>query len=199
MARPQTASEADILAAAGRVLDAGGPDAFTLAAVAREVGLTRAGVAFRFESARRLKLAVLDARARMFSELMAGLQLERGGNGLLKLARFIGAMARNPRNLISYLSTGHAGQVDEDLFALEQQRGISLRQAIARAMPEGLPDHEGATEMFAAHLTGTLIAWAASGEPDGRAFLDRRTRVWLTMTGIGFNTADVTALRLASA
>jgi AcrR family transcriptional regulator len=199
MARPQTATEPEILAAAGRVIDRDGMDAFTLAAVAREVGLTRAGIAFRFDNARRLKLAALGERARKFEATMEGLELERGGNGLLKLARFIGTIARNPRNLISYMASSQGNLMDPDLIALEHRRGASLRAAIARAMPADVPDPDGALDMFTAHITGSLVAWAASEEPDGAEFLARRTRVWLVMTGIALSAEPAAPVQPAEA
>ena len=199
MARPQIATQDDLLAAAGRVLDRDGMDAFTLSAVAREVGLTRAGIAFRYENARKLKLAVLDQRAQAFAARMNGLEVERGGNGLIKLAHFIGTMAHSPRALISFMAKSQAGYFDEDLLALEKQRAASLRSAIDRAMPEGLPDRGGAIDMFAAHLTGSLMAWAATHEENGGAFLVRRTRTWLAMTRIGYDADRPVGLRLGSA
>jgi AcrR family transcriptional regulator len=199
MARPQTATDPEIFAAAVRVMDRDGMDAFTLSAVAREVGLTRAGIAFRFDNARRLKLAALGERARKFEALMDGLELECGGNGLLKLARFIGTIARNPRNLISYMAASQDNLMDPDLIDLERRRGASLRGAIARAMPADVPDRDGALDMFAAHITGSLIAWAATDEPDGGAFLAQRTQVWLAMTRISFSAEQPAPTQAAKA
>ena len=184
MARPQIASEQDILLAAGRVLDRDGVDAFTLSAVAREVGLTRAGIAFRYENARNLKMMSLDARCRYFETMLAGLDLARGGNGLLAFARFMGAMPKTKRGLLAYISTSNSEMDDPDMAALQLRRGAAIAQAIARAMPLDVPDHAGAVQMFAAHITGSLLNWASSDEPSGELFLDRRTRVWLAMTGI---------------
>lgn len=187
MARPQIASQDMILDAANCVLDRDGMDSFTLAAVAREVGLTRAAIAFRFDNAHKLKLHALAARTQHFAQLMESQELERGGNGLLALARLIGKLARNPRNLLAYMAASQSNLLDADLREIEQQRGTIVRTAIARAMPENLPDRAGAIEMFSAHLTGSLIAWSAQDEPDGEQFLAQRTMVWLRMTDIPFD------------
>lgn len=191
MARPQIASHDMILDAANRVLDREGMDAFTLAAVAREVGLTRAAIAFRFTNAQNLKLQALEARVARFAATIAAQDLPNGGTGLLQLARLIGAMAHNPRNLVAYIASSQANMADPDLRALEARRGAILRAAIARAMPPEVPDLAGAVEMFAAHLTGSLIAWSASDEPDGAQFMAHRTRAWLRMTRIAFDEVDM--------
>ena len=199
MARPQIATETQILDVANRVLDRDGVDNCPLAAVARDVGLTRAAITFRFDSARKLKLMAIARRSQDFAALMNGLDLERGGNGLLRLAMFIGGLAKSPRNLISFMATSQANMLDEDLVELERDRGRSLRSAIDRAMPEHLLDRSGAIEMFAAQLTGTLIAWSASAETSGEQFLEQRTRVWLRMTGIALDETAASSARSAIA
>lgn len=186
MARPQTVSEDMILDAANSVIAREGPDSFTLAAVAREVGLTRAAIAFRFDNAGKLKLMAFEDRCERFERAMHGLDLGRGGQELLTLAKAIGAMARSPRDFLGFMATSQANLLDTELLAIEQRLGKIMREAIARVMPLDVPDPAGAVDMFAAHLTGSLIAWAASNEPNGERFLEQRTRVWLTMTGIPF-------------
>lgn len=187
MARPQTVSEEMILDAANIVIARDGADSFTLAAVAREVGLTRAAIALRCANTSSLKLKVLDVRGHRFEEAMRGLELESGGDELLRLARSIGAMARSPRDFLAFMATSQANMLDAEMLAIEQRFGEIMRTTIARAMPAELPDRAGAVDMFAAHLTGSLMAWSASQEPSGERFLDQQTRVWLTMTGIPFS------------
>jgi AcrR family transcriptional regulator len=57
MARPRTVSDDDVAAATGRALNRSGLAGTTLAAVAREVGITPAGLVQRFGSKRGLLLA----------------------------------------------------------------------------------------------------------------------------------------------
>lgn len=190
MARPQSVSESEILDAANRVISRVGPDAFTLAAVAREVGLTRAAITFRFECARGLKLKALEKRAEAFTEMLEGLYIEPGGNGLLKLAGFIGSLPKNAANLISYLSVSNSNLDDEDLMAIEKRRGAALRATIVRAIPDSVTDKHALAAVFSAHLTGSLVAWASSGEDDGQSYLLKRTSMLLDMIGISYDASQ---------
>lgn len=63
MGRPRTRSDEEILEAAGVVIGRVGPTRFTLAAVAKEVGLSPAALVQRFRSKRRLLLALADGAA----------------------------------------------------------------------------------------------------------------------------------------
>src|SRR3546814_18353177 len=57
---------------------------------------------------------------------------------------------------------------DPVLFELEVRRGESLRAVIRRAMPKTALAHDAAIEAFSAHLTGSLMHWQASEEPEDR-------------------------------
>ena len=76
--------------------------------------------------------------------------------------------------------------VDEELLEIERRRGDALKRAIAAAMPEVPAGKDAAVLLFSAHLTGTLMAWQASDEPDGRKFMSDRTKDWLRMVRIPF-------------
>lgn len=184
MARPPTATDTQILDAAARVLSESGADGFTLAAVARAVGITRAAITFRFENAQNLRLRAVERNVAVFEERMGNITVERGGNGLLAIATRIGAMPRSPQNLLSFIQLSHSHFADDELRQLEERRGEAMFAAIDQAMPLDIADRAGAMATFAAHLTGSLIAWSVSGEADGGAFLRDRTITWLNLVGI---------------
>lgn len=187
MARPLTATDEEIIAAANRVISRRGPDSFTLSEVAKEVGLTRAAITFRFKSTRDLKLKTLENRVGHFAHRMEALELERSGNGLLMVAEVIAAMANNQANLNSFFAVHQLNVADEELFALERRRGDLLNQAIMRAMPDIGYDPEKVALAFRAHLSGTLMSWQGAEERDAVAFVIARTKDWLRIVGIPFD------------
>ena len=184
MARPLQVSDEEILQAAERILAHKGLQDFSLAAVAREVGITRAAITFRFENVRALKISAVERGIRRFASEMAAPGINRGGDGLLAIAGYIGGRIKSRTSLSNFMSHSQARTRDDDLADLERQRGEIMQNAIHRAMPLHIPNRENAMKVFSAHLTGTLLAWAASGEADGGAFAVRRTAMLLDIMGI---------------
>jgi AcrR family transcriptional regulator len=184
MARPTQISDEKILDAAEMILARDGVGAFSLASVAREVGITRAAITFRFESAHKLMVMAAERGVTRYIAEMRALEIERSGDGLLAFARHIGSRCQSPSALSHFLSQSHARLHYPDLAKLENARGEAYTEAIARAMPVDPSARQDAVAIFGAHLTGTLHAWAARGEPSAAVFLEQRAAMLLDAMGI---------------
>ena len=171
--RPRTIDDAAILEAAGRIISRQGPARFTLADVAREVGLSAATLVQRFGSKRGLMLALacsardsVDAcfnavrasnRSPLAAVLAAGTEMTRYVNSPEEMANhlaflqtdlsdpdFYAVMLDNSRRIIA----GYRRLLDEAVAARELVRCDTAR--LARAVD--------------ALAGGSLIGWAVSRE-----------------------------------
>jgi AcrR family transcriptional regulator len=187
MARPFTATDDDILNAAGKVIARRGPDGFSISEVAADVGLSRAAIILRFKSTHALKVTLLTRMVERFAEALQSLPRTPSGDNILRLSGFIGAYVRSRESLASFFSTYSTNLQYPDLLALELKRGQALREAVSSVMPETALDHDSAVAAFSAHLTGTIMAWLAAEDKSSRHFLVMRTRDWLVLAGIPFH------------
>lgn len=187
MARPLSVTDEEILDVANRVIAMRGPEHFSVSEVAREVGLSRAAITLRFHSAEDLKRLLMQRRAEQFDRLLASLEIKRGAEGLLAIAELIGAKAGSRNGVANFMLRMSRNIHDPVLLELEERRGESLRSVIGQAMPRTAIEHSAAVDAFLAHLSGSLLQWQASEEPDGRRFLRDRTFDWLRLAGVPLN------------
>jgi TetR/AcrR family macrolide resistance operon transcriptional repressor len=190
MGRPFTASDEEILDAASRVIARRGPDAFSIAEVAADVGLSRAAIILRFKSTHALKVTLLEKMVEAFATDVQTVPQVPGGDNVLRLAGFLGGYIRSRDSLARFFSTYSTNIQHRDLLELELKRGEALRTAIANVMPGVAIDHQSAVTAFSAHLTGCIMAWLANDDQDSRAYLVTRTSEWLKLAGVPFS-ADV--------
>lgn len=187
MARTPTVSDEVILEAAGEVLWKRGVDGFTIAEVAKSVGLSRAALILRFTSTQALKVTLLKQMVERFSRLMSELPTTPGGDSLMELAAFIGRHANTRSSSAAFWAIYHSNLNDPDLSALEIERGMILRKAIFQMMPETRIDRDSAVAAFNAHLGGTMLALLAEEGAEPYEYLLERTREWLRLAGIPFS------------
>ncbi|HMN46760.1 MAG TPA: TetR/AcrR family transcriptional regulator [Povalibacter sp.] len=188
MGRPFTASDDQILDAARTVISRRGPDAFSIAEVANEVGLSRAAIILRFKSTHALKVASLNDMVRQFAAILATLPQTPGGDNLLRVAAFIGGHMGSRESSVRFFANLYGSSVqDRELLQLERNRGAALDAAISKVMPETSVTRESAVLAFRAHLTGTITAWLTTDDPDSRSYLVMRTAEWLRLAQIGFS------------
>jgi len=188
MARPFTATDDDILRAAAKVMQRRGPDAFAMAEVAAEVGLSRAAIILRFKSTHDLKVTLLTKMVERFAEALAALPQSPSGDNLLRVAAFIGNHVGSREGSAKYFANYFTTNArDRELFELERLRGEVLRQAISKVMPQVVIDHDSAVTAFRSHLSGSIIAWLGNDEPDSCRHVVLRTREWLRLAGIAFS------------
>jgi AcrR family transcriptional regulator len=187
MGRPLSASDDDILLAAGKVIAQRGPDAFSIAEVAANVGLSRAAIILRFKSTHALKVTLLGRMVEQFATHLKALPQTPSGDNVLRLAAFIGSYIRSRESLVRFFSTYSNNVQHRDLFELELRRGEALHAAISRVMPEVAIGHDSAVTAFSAHLTGSIMGWLALDSEDSRGHLVTRTGEWLKLAGIPFS------------
>jgi TetR/AcrR family macrolide resistance operon transcriptional repressor len=187
MGRPFTASDEDILHAAGKVIARRGPDAFSIAEVAADVGLSRAAIILRFKSTHALKVTLLARMVEEFATLLKTLPQSPSGDNVLRLAAFLGSYVHSRQSSAKFFSTYSNNVQDHDLRELERKRGDALFAAISSVMPEVAIDHTSAVVAFTAHLAGCIVAWLAHDDDDSRGYIVMRTREWLKLAGIAFS------------
>jgi AcrR family transcriptional regulator len=187
MARPIIASDEEILQAAHRVLDRSGPDAFSIAEVAAEAGISRATIILRFRSTSALKLTLLTQVIQYFAAAIAQVPKPKGGDGLLHIAAFIGTYLHSRESSAKFFARYNVNLQDPELTALEHKRGKILLDAISEVMPKVAIEHDAAVRAFLSQLTGNIIAWLATDDQDSRRYLVLRTRDWLRLAGIHYS------------
>lgn len=185
MARPLSATDDEILSVAGAVFARGGATGFSVSQVARELGLSRAAITARFNSADDLKRLIAKRNIDLFEQRFADFRPARGVAGLVSIAERIGAMLGKPRDFASFLFRYTANLDDPILAEMEQRRGRILRRVIAEAMPKTALPRNVAVDLFMAQLTGSLMNWQASGkEKNAARFLSQRALMWAKLAGL---------------
>ncbi|GAB3102009.1 TetR/AcrR family transcriptional regulator [Aestuariicella hydrocarbonica] len=190
MARTPTVSDEQILESARQVMGRRGPEAFTLAEVASEVKLSRAAIILRFKSTQALKVRLLTQMVERFEGLLTHLPQTPGGNSLLAIAAFIGKHAGSKESSASFFSTYSQNIQDTELAALEVRRGKALSDAVSKAMPQTVIDHDSAVVAFRAHMAGSIMAFQASAEKSSQEYLLQRTQEWLRLARIPFDETE---------
>ncbi|WP_340588987.1 helix-turn-helix domain-containing protein [Erythrobacter alti] len=184
MARPLSVTDEEIFDAAQNVMAQSGPAGFSISEVARQVGLSRAAITFRFEGPDQLKRATF-ARAIAFMEKeVATWTIEEGSEGLLEIASRIGRMVGGRENFGSFMMRFSENLDDPAGIEMEQQRGEVVRAAVGRAMPETCVTKAEAIDAFMANISGALLSWRASSGEDAEDFMVARTKVWLRLAGL---------------
>src|SRR5215218_7030471 len=105
--RPRTVPDEDILAATGRIIGRLGPSRFTLADVAREVGLSPATLVQRFGSKRGLMLALAGSAVEFVDACFATLRAAHPDSPLEALLAGATDMARHvasPEEMANHLA-----------------------------------------------------------------------------------------------
>ncbi len=191
MARPFTASDEQILEVASSVMSRRGPDLFSIAEVASEVGVSRAAIIQRFKSTSALRTTSLTHLVDLFTsaldKLLTTFAKSAGGDNLLRLGAFIGSYVHTRESSAKFFASYTTNIQDLELAELELRRGSALRTAISRAMPKVVVEHEVAVSAFGAHLTGNILAWLAMNDSNPRRHLVTRTSEWLRFTRIPFS------------
>ena len=142
MARTQSVTDEEILQAAKRVIWRRGYDAFTLSDVAEEVGLSRAAIILRFQNTRALKLTLTARMVDEFTARLAALPSSRDGEGLIGLARFVGAAIGSKTSTRAFMVRVRVNRDDPELVdGLRTQVADELAAAAGLVMgkAEGVP------------------------------------------------------------
>ncbi|RZQ63442.1 TetR/AcrR family transcriptional regulator [Amycolatopsis suaedae] len=171
MPRPRTTSDEAILHAAGRAIAEHGPGGLTLAAVAREAGLSAPTLVQRFGSKRGLLLAVAERAAHDVGELFDRVRGEHP-SPLAALHAALGELAgvvESPRQLANSLGFLQLDLTDPDFRAhaaahadrMLAEITASLTEAVGAGELTGDPARMARSVQIA--YNGILIVWALHG------------------------------------
>lgn len=184
MARPLSISDEGILEASERVMHKLGPQGFSVSEVAREVGLTRAAITLRFDSAQSLKNLMIERMVARFEDRINAEQLEFGAAGLIGVATMLSTSLQS-RSQFAKFWTQHRVNVSDPVLAdMERRRGAALRSLIASVMPETAVDKDSAIDAYKAFLIGSMLNWQSSDDDDPKAFMKKRAIIWIQLAGI---------------
>jgi AcrR family transcriptional regulator len=179
--RPRTASDEAILAAASCVIARVGPR-FTLAHVAREVGLAPATLVQRFRSKRGLMVALAVSAAGGASRQMAAVRA--GAPGPLAALFAVGdcftRMAPSSEALAHHLAFLQMDLTDPELRRLALEQSRVMRAELTRLLDEAVQAGElkpTDTARLAAAVQalqgGSLLGWALSADGTPQRVLRR--------------------------
>ena len=179
--RPRKASDADVFAAAGRVMARVGPTQLTLADIAAEAGLTAGALVQRFGSKRELLVALSNEFAAstpvMFDELRKA--NDSPLETLRAYADCIAEMGSSPSALAHHLAYLQADITDPDLrkHLKDHARAsrASMRALLAEAVALGElkldTDLDALARAAEVTINGSLMTWAFYQDGTARAWI----------------------------
>ena len=180
--RPRTTSDDEILAATHRVISSVGPR-FTLADVAKEIGLSPATLLQRFGSKKGLILAVLSSGGGMAEDPFAAIRQNAAGplDAVFAYADGFAQMAPTPEVLANHLAFLQMDLTDPDMhelaFAQAKWTRSMFRKLLDEAVEAGELKASTDTRKLATAIQslqgGSLLSWAILREGTARRFLRR--------------------------
>jgi AcrR family transcriptional regulator len=182
VARPKSVPDAEILAAAARVVDRVGPHRMTLAEVGTEVGLSAPALIQRFGSKRALLLAVAatgpSGVARAFRDARAA---EPRPLDAIARAFASATQAHSPENVAMGLAFLQVDVTDAEFRAharatfdaLEAETRALLEEAKARGDVDPAADAAGLARLLVAVANGAILVWAIRQEGTADAAIRR--------------------------
>src|ERR687892_59076 len=143
--RPRTKDDATILDAAGRIISRMGPAKFTLADIAREVGLSAATLVQRFGSKRGLMLALAGSARDSVEACFAAVRAANPSplNALLAAATEMTKCVESPDEMANHLAFLQTDLSDPEFYSVMLENSIRI-EAGYRAL---LDDAVAAGEM----------------------------------------------------
>jgi AcrR family transcriptional regulator len=191
--RPRKASDAEVFAAAGRVMARVGPAQLSLTEIAREAGLTPSALSQRFGSRHGLLLAMNAQSAESAPEFFRDLRARHDSPlaALRAYAGFVACLGESPGMFAHHLAYLQLDLSEPDFHPHLRAQAEAARQAI-RAMVEDavaagelIPATDAAqlARTTQALLSGSLMTWAFFRDgpaPDWiAADLDALLRPWV--------------------
>jgi AcrR family transcriptional regulator len=179
-ARPRTATDGELLAAAARAVSRVGPSRLTLADVAAEAGVAPATLVQRFGSKRGLLLALAKEGGAAAAEQMAALRAAHPGplDTLRAVADCMAGMAPTPEELANHLTFLHMDLTDPEFHrhALAHARAFhadlaALLDAAVAAGELAPCDTTRLARLVQEVLNGGLLTWAICRDGTARDWL----------------------------
>jgi AcrR family transcriptional regulator len=195
--RPRKATDAEVFAAAHRVMSRRGPAQLTLGEIAAEAGLTAGALVQRFGSKRGLLLALAERSADSPRALFAELRAAHASPlaALRAYADCFAQMGESPGALAHHLAYLQIDLTDSEFHhhtrAMARATGVALRELLDASVAAGelvsSVDTGGLARAVQVTLSGSLITWAFEREGSAadwmRTDLDAVLRPFLVTSG----------------
>jgi AcrR family transcriptional regulator len=183
MARRKTISDEAVLAAAAKVMFAGGPSDFTLADVAAEAGIAPATLVQRFGDKHGLVVAAITRDNGAFERFLAALPHEVGAESVIAIfAAMFPDVGDDADHFADQLLWLRQDMRDADLNRLARARFDKLRAAVAERMPPlpAISTAESAV-MVEAQWQGVLVQWGVFRHGRLADFVTASLRGWFAL------------------
>jgi AcrR family transcriptional regulator len=191
--RPRKVSDDQLFAAAHAVMSRVGPRELTLAAIAKEAGVTAAVLVQRFGSKRALLLALFKKHSDASGEYISELAKQHASPlaALRAYADCMAGMAASPAALARSLAYLQIDMTDPDFRRLLAKQARATRAGLQRLVQSAMDAGELSPRAKPAHLartietvlSGSLITWGFYREGTAakwmRADLDAVLKPWL--------------------
>jgi AcrR family transcriptional regulator len=178
--RPRTKDDAAILDATGRIISRMGPAKFTLAEVAREIGLSAATLVQRFGSKRGLMLALAESARDSVEACFAAV---RGANpspldALVAAATEMTKYVQSPEEMSNHLAFLQTDLSDPDFYSVMLQNSIRIEAGYRSLLDDAVAagelkrcDTMRLARAVGAMSGGSLIAWAVYRQGTAEAWV----------------------------
>lgn len=175
MPRPKLHSDEDILSAARDVLLSEGPVDFTLADVAKAVGISRAALIQRFQDKATLHRKVMEAMTQEVRDYFGARSLVPSLDGLWGLLRELITDMDPETGNEAYLLLFWGDIVDPQLRRLALERNELVRHAIESSLPDAEGDLRARSELVQSVIQGSYMQWMVSREGELADYMALRT------------------------
>lgn len=181
MPRPKTVSDEDVLAAALEVLAQNGMN-FTLADLARRVGLSRATLIQRFGDRDAILLRMAQYEVNATRDWLDSLPHETGPDDLWQFLELLVNSMGAGEGFSARVAIAALEAQDPVLRELAGQRYGLVQAAIAARLPTG-PEQDATAEHLHSVIAGATMQWVASdGETTLSDFVLKQLRWTLNQT-----------------
>jgi AcrR family transcriptional regulator len=183
MPRSKSISDEEILDRALGVMTRAGP-AFTLADIARDVGIAPATLLQRFGDKQTLIERALARDNARFSLWLAKLPAETGANAVISIYSGAAELFGEQSSLADHLLWLREDIRDPVLNRLSRQRFRQFRREIVKRLPPMRVSAGKAAQLLDAQFHGAVAQWAL--EPRGRLarFIAHSLKDWFRLAGV---------------
>ncbi|WP_227285559.1 TetR/AcrR family transcriptional regulator [Boseongicola sp. H5] len=186
MPRKKVLSDDQVLDAAIAVLAEHGAGDFTLADVARKVGLSRATLIQRFENRERILRRLAEREIAATEQYLATLDVEDGLEGLWRfLCTIIESMGTGEHFSVHVL-VAYVESKDPYLGKCADRRYKLVQREIYRRLPD-VPDRGTLAIHLHTVIAGATMQWVASREGSLSEYVCRQVRLALEIRFPGFS------------
>ena len=165
MPRTKVLSDETVLDGVAKVMFRKGPQDFTLAEAAREVGVSPATLIQRFGDKQALIVRAVARDNARFADFLAGLPSTTGSEAVVALFRGMSQAFGDMGAFADQLLWLREDMRDPTLNALARERFAALRAAVAARMPPMPTEPDLAARLVEAQWQGALNQWGI--EPTG--------------------------------